>query len=92
MGTPASPKCQKALDMMVEHGTQLGILLARHNAVGLISCLTFLGITVDTETNELRLPNEKLARLKPILTKWGRLQGLLSKRIRIPCWNFKLCM
>ena len=35
------------------------------------TCLTFLGITVDTEDNELRLPADKLAKLKTLLTEWG---------------------
>ena len=70
-GPPASPRCQEALDKMVEHCARLGVPLARHKTVGPTSSLTFLGITVDTEANELRLPEDKLTRLKTLLTEWG---------------------
>ena len=61
-GPPVSPRCQEAVDKMVEHGARLGVPLASHKTVGPILSLTLLGITVDTEANELRLPEDKLTR------------------------------
>jgi len=58
--------------------------------VGPTTCLTFLAIEVDSTTKELRLPVDKLARLKSLLEEWGNkitcqwkelesLVGLLSQ-------------
>ena len=49
----------------------LEVPLVADKTVGPMTCLTFLGITIDTEANELRLPEEKLAKLKTLLAEWG---------------------
>ena len=70
-GSPGSPRCQEALDEMRQCCTQLGVPLATHETEGPTTCLTFLEITIDTNANELLLPNDKLARLRALLIKWG---------------------
>ena len=49
----------------------LGVPLVVHKTVGPTACLTFLGITIDTVANELRLPADKLERLRTLLVSWG---------------------
>ena len=44
------------------HG-QLGVSLAQEKQDGLSTCITYLGIIIDTVQQELRLPQEKLDRL-----------------------------
>ncbi len=41
-----------------------------HKTVGPSTCITFLGILIDTEAFELRLPTEKLARLQELVQSW----------------------
>lgn len=50
---------------------ELGVPIADHKTEGPTTCLTFLGIEVDTRVGELRLPAEKLSRLQDLLHQWG---------------------
>ena len=49
---------------------ELGIPLAPHKSVGPTTCLTFLGIEIDSIAKELRLPHDKLTRLSQLLRQW----------------------
>ena len=71
VGAPDSPECAKALTILDESCTFLGILLASHKRDGPMTCLTFLGIEVDTVAAELRLPGDKLQRLCTLLQQWA---------------------
>ena len=70
-GKPGSPQCQKALNVVKRTCARLEAPLAGHKTVGPTTCLTFLGIMIDTMANELRLPPEKLARLRAVTSEWG---------------------
>ena len=65
------PRCVDALATLDGVCSQLGIPLAHHKRDGPTTCLTFLGIEVDTEAAELRLPQAKLERLRSLLEDWG---------------------
>ena len=55
-------------DILITTCTQLGIPLEMSKLEGPSTCLTFLGIEVDTVANQLRLPVGKLLKLKQELT------------------------
>ena len=78
-GLPDSPQCQEALDTVVRSCAHLQVPLATHKTVGPASCLTFLGIEIDTAANELRLPPDKLSKLRVLLEEWGD-QKVCSQR------------
>ena len=50
--------------------TCMGIPVAAHKTEGPASCVTFLGILIDTQAYELRLPADKLSRLQALLDRW----------------------
>ena len=50
--------------------TNLGIPLASEKIEGPSTCLTFLGITLDTVRMKFRLPQDKLLRIKESLGRW----------------------
>ena len=50
---------------------ELGVPLASHKCEGPATRLTFLGIEIDTIRGLLRLPAEKLERLRTLLQEWG---------------------
>ena len=50
---------------------RLGVPVAAHKRVGPATCLTCLGIEIDTVAFQLRLPQDKLLRLWDLLTEWG---------------------
>ena len=67
MDPPDSPTCQKNLDIFIQLCRDLGVPLAAEKMEDPSTSLTFLGITLDTRKMEIRLPSEKLQRIKIIL-------------------------
>ena len=57
---PASSDCRKAIGILNEACAYLSVPIADHKRDGPTTCLTFLGIEVDTMAGQLRLPTEKL--------------------------------
>ena len=69
-GAPDTRECEKNLALALEACRDLGIPVATHKVEGPATTLTFLGIEFDTVSGVLRLPTEKLARLKSCLKEW----------------------
>jgi len=65
-GAPKTDNCYKALRVAKGTCMTLGALLAEEKSEGPSVVLSFLGIELDTEALELRLPAEKLLRLKKL--------------------------
>ena len=72
LGAPNSPQAAHALATVNWTFQRLGIPIASHKTEGPAASLCFLGILIDTHSYELRLPPEKLDRLKHILHQWER--------------------
>ena len=70
-GPPGSPECAAALKSLDVTFASLGVPLAEHKRDGPTTCLTYLGIEVDTVAGQLHLPAEKLERLRTLLQEWG---------------------
>jgi len=60
VGPPAAPTCQRNLETIVSVCQLLGVPLALEKVEGPSTSLTFLGILLDTQKMEARLPPEKL--------------------------------
>ena len=71
MGPPASAVCGQNLERIRAVCGDLGVPLAVEKIEGPGSCLTFLGIEMDTQVGVLRLPADKLARVKETLAQWS---------------------
>ena len=71
IGPPDSPECALALLTLNHTCAELGVPIAKHKREGPVTCLTFLGIEVDTMAMQLRLPVEKVRRLQGLLSDWG---------------------
>ena len=56
IGAPHSNECAEALQILDVTCAQLGVPIAAHKREGPTTCLTFLGIELDTVSFELRLP------------------------------------
>ena len=83
-------------DILTSTFESLGVTLEYSKLEGPSSCLTFMGIEVDTESLQLRLPSDKLSRLKSELSrcchrrsisKWElqSLTGLLQFASKVIC-------
>ena len=60
---PHSPQCEQSLAILDRECRALGVPIAEHKRDGPMSCLTYLGIEIDTLAGQLRLPQDKLLRL-----------------------------
>ena len=69
IGRPDSEECHLHLQALCEVCQRLGIPLAGEKVEGPSTCLTFLGIVIDSITLELRLPYDKLERIRSLLTE-----------------------
>ena len=76
-GQPVSSGCADSLRIALDTCQLLGVPVATHKVVGPTTVLTFLGICLDTVKMEIRLPDDKLARLQDCICSWE------SKRVCI---------
>ena len=81
MGPPESETCGRNLAQILTLCRELGVQLAQDKLVGPSHCLTFLGIEVDTRAGTLRLPADKLARLKATLAKWSSRRSCRRRQL-----------
>ena len=77
VGPPASPQCEFGLLTLRQVSQNLGLMLAKDKTEGLSTRLTILDIEVDSMAMTLLLPEEKLVKLRALLSEWqGRKSGL----------------
>ena len=70
IGNPETSECADALKLALLLCEQLGVPVSKLKVEGPATILTFLGILLDTVAMELRLPEEKLRRLKLLIQQW----------------------
>ena len=75
VGPPAAEECTRALGTTLWVCKELGVLIAEEKVEGPSTCLTFLGIEVDTVQWQLCLPQEKLQRVRVLVGSWRRKKG-----------------
>ena len=63
--------CQSDLDTFLTFCKELGVPISVDKTEGPANCITFLGIEIDTINMTIRLPEEKLTKLKTLLHLWG---------------------
>lgn len=71
VGLPESSVSGHALDLLLWMCEDLGVPLALDKLEGLTGRITFLGIKIDTAAGVLRLPADKLARMRVALQQWS---------------------
>ena len=70
VGAPGSEECAAGLEVLLETCKQLGMPIAAQKVEGPATCVTFLGIEVDTGAMVLCLPQDKLHCLKSKVAEW----------------------
>ena len=78
---PRSGVCQRYLALLEEECRSLGVTLAPEKQVGPSTCLTFLGIQIDTVSGRLSLPAEKLSRLRQEIDSWMRRRACRKREL-----------
>ena len=62
--------CQSDMDTFLRFCAELGVPIAEDKLEGPSTCLTYLGIEIDTISMTVRLPADKLAKLKSLVGSW----------------------
>ena len=70
IGASGGQQCADALKESLRLCEALGVPIAPHKVVGPTTALPFLGILIDTEECMLKLPTDKLLRLKRVIGQW----------------------
>ena len=70
LGNPETSECAEALKLALQLCEHLGVPVSKLKVEGPATILTFLGILLDTVAMELRLPEDKLRRLKLLIQQW----------------------
>ena len=71
VGPPGSGECEWAVRKVMDIFRRLELPVAREKLEGPISqCLTFLGVEIDSQSMELRLPERKLTELQQLVRNW----------------------
>ena len=70
VGAPDTDVCSRSLSLAVSKCHDLGVRISLEKLEGPATQLSFLGILLDTEKLEVRLPDEKLRRLQLLLAEW----------------------
>ena len=69
-GYPGSNQCDINLHILIQTCQELGLTLGVLKIEGPVAIIIFLGIELNTVLMTMRLPDEKLARLKELIHKW----------------------
>ena len=81
IGPPNSLECQTGLNTMLSICKSLGVPLADEKIEGPSTCLSFLGIELDSTTMQARLPQDKLTRLRQELATWQVKKSCTRKEL-----------
>ena len=79
IGAPNTEECKQALECALSTCAILGIPVATQKVEGPSTCLSFLGIELDTQALQLRLPAEKLRRLQALIKSWQGKKTCLKR-------------
>ena len=69
-GPPGQPTCSKSTETMLRVCEKLGISVALDKLEGPATTITFLGITINTTLQQLRLPPDKLQEMTLLIKSW----------------------
>ena len=80
-GRPGTAECGESLQQALAICAGLGVPIAEKKLEGPTRQLQFLGIEMDTEKMELRLPQDKLERLQRTILQWRSKQSCTKREL-----------
>ena len=81
MGAPNTGEGAQALSVALRVFHHLGVPVAHHKTEGPATLVVFLGILIDTQAFELRLPRDKVQRLRSLLQAWSSKKKATKKEL-----------
>ncbi len=91
VGKPNSLSCQESLETCFQLSQQLGVPWALDKTEGPTTCITFLGLELDLEKLELRVPNEKLDRIRQELQFWVSRRSATKRKLLLLIELLQFC-
>ncbi len=70
VGPPTSPACEHNMEIMQETCDKAGMPIEPDKNEGPAQVITFLGLELDTNHLDIRLPSNKLMKLKALVSAW----------------------
>ena len=90
--TKSLEEAERNMQTLISSFTSLGVPLEPTKLEGPANCLTFLGIEMDTVTLQLRLPKDKLQRLKEALAAAEAKNACPSKTFKASLVYFNMLL
>ena len=91
-GASESSECQSYLNLIKEACATLGFPLKWEKVEGPSCVISFLGIVLDSNKMEVRLPDEKARELQVLLRRMVWASSLQKKRTSVIDWQTSTCM
>ena len=79
IGPPQSDLCQHNLKVVKDTCDQLGVPIEADKTEGPSTCITFLGMELDSINLVIRLPESKLVRLRQLLQEWSGCKAMRKR-------------
>ena len=81
VGPSSSDECRADMHSLLQMFHSLGLPLAPDKLEGPTTCLSFLGLEIDTVAMELRLPTTKLTALQALIQSWLRRRSCTRREL-----------
>ena len=78
---PGSSEARHMRDLATTIFADLGAPISAHKTEGPSAQITFLGFLIDTDEFQLRLPEDKLARLRELINAWQRRKSCTRREM-----------
>ena len=80
-GNPNSDSCKRTLDQALSICQEIGFPIMAEKVVAPTTVIDFLGVVIDTTRMEIRLPEEKLVRLKAMINLWQSRKSCTKRKL-----------
>ena len=82
LGAPTSQECAHNLQTALQVCHQLGVPVAAQKTEGPTTCLTFLGIQLDSVSMQLSLAQDKLTRIRGLVLSWRSKRAATKQELQ----------
>ena len=84
--------CEHDMEQVKHIFSELGVPLAPEKIIGPSTVITYLGIEIDSTSQVLRLPPDKLAELNSLLHVWSGRKKCTKREVVVIDWVLVICM
>ena len=82
VGDPKSHECGRSLKTALDTCEETGFAVKVEKTVGPVTKIILLGVELDSELLQLRLPQEKLDKLRELVAKWRKRRGCTKRELQ----------